>query len=45
MAITGRAVPIPGVSGVVPGSVHPNYAGIEAVLSAAGDAFEAHGLT
>jgi L-ribulokinase len=41
MAITERAVPIPGVSGVVPGSVHPAYAGIEAGLSAVGDLFDA----
>lgn len=41
MAITERAVPVPGVSGVVPGSVHPSYTGIEAGLSAAGDLFEA----
>jgi len=41
MAIAEEAVPIPGVSGVVPGSVHPSYVGIEAGLSAAGDLFEA----
>jgi len=41
MAITERAEPIPGVSGVVPGSIHPQYVGIEAGLSAAGDVFEA----
>lgn len=41
MAVADRAVPIPGVSGVVPGSIHPGYTGIEAGLSAAGDVFEA----
>ncbi|MGC1272510.1 MAG: ribulokinase [Planctomycetaceae bacterium] len=41
MAITERAEPIPGVSGVVPGSVHPKHVGIEAGLSAAGDVFDA----
>jgi len=41
MAITQREEPIPGVSGVVPGSVHPKYVGIEAGLSAAGELFEA----
>lgn len=40
MAISPQAVPIPGVFGVVPGSIHPRYAGIEAGLSAAGDIFE-----
>ena len=32
---------IPGVCGVVPGSVHPQYMGIEAGLSATGDIFDA----
>jgi L-ribulokinase len=41
MAISERPEPIPGVCGVVPGSVHPRYAGIEAGLSAAGDLFDA----
>jgi L-ribulokinase len=31
---------VPGVCGVVPGSVHPKYTGIEAGLSATGDLFE-----
>lgn len=41
MAISKRLAPIPGVFGVVDGSIHPRYAGIEAGLSAAGDIFEA----
>ena len=32
---------VPGVCGVVPGSIHPRYTGIEAGLSATGDIFEA----
>jgi L-ribulokinase len=41
MAISGRPDLIPGVCGVVPGSVHPRYTGIEAGLSATGDIFDA----
>ena len=41
MAITPEAGLIPGVSGVVRGSIHPGYFGIEAGLSATGDVFEA----
>jgi L-ribulokinase len=41
MAISEKPTPIPGVFGVVNGSIHPNYAGIEAGLSAAGDIFDA----
>lgn len=41
MAISERPDLIPGVAGVVPGSIHPEYTGIEAGLSAAGDIFEA----
>ncbi len=41
IAIQRQAQLIPGVCGVVPGSVHPAYAGIEAGLSAVGDIFEA----
>jgi L-ribulokinase len=41
MAISETLTPIPGVFGVVNGSIHPAYAGIEAGLSAAGDIFEA----
>jgi L-ribulokinase len=41
MAIAREASLIPGVCGVVQGSIHPEYAGIEAGLSATGDIFEA----
>lgn len=41
MAISEKADLIPGVCGVVPGSIHPNYTGIEAGLSATGDIFDA----
>jgi L-ribulokinase len=41
MAIAPEASCIPGVSGVVRGSIHPSFAGIEAGLSAVGILFEA----
>ncbi|HLY42757.1 MAG TPA: ribulokinase [Terracidiphilus sp.] len=41
IAIARKAQLVPGVCGVVPGSVHPGYAGIEAGLSATGDIFDA----
>jgi L-ribulokinase len=41
MAISEKLTPIPGVFGVVDGSIHPKYAGIEAGLSAAGDILDA----
>ena len=40
MAISDRPELVPGVCGVVPGSIHPKYVGIEAGLSATGDIFE-----
>jgi L-ribulokinase len=41
MAMSPRADLIPGVCGVVPGSIHPRLTGIEAGLSATGDIFDA----
>ena len=41
MAISEQPTLIPGVCGVVPGSIHPKFTGIEAGLSATGDIFEA----
>ena len=41
MAISDQATLIPGVCGVVKGSIHPDMAGIEAGLSATGDIFDA----
>jgi L-ribulokinase len=41
MAISEQATLVPGVCGVVPGSIHPRYTGIEAGLSATGDIFDA----
>ena len=41
MAIASQTRLIPGVCGVVPGSIHPSMAGIEAGLSATGDIFDA----
>ena len=41
MAISEQPALIPGVCGVVHGSIHPKYAGIEAGLSATGDIFDA----
>jgi L-ribulokinase len=41
MAIARQTELIPGVCGVVQGSIHPRMAGIEAGLSATGDIFEA----
>jgi L-ribulokinase len=40
MAITKQTELIPGVAGVVKGSIHPDYYGIEAGLSAVGDIFD-----
>jgi L-ribulokinase len=41
IAYATKAQLIPGVCGVVPGSVHPKFTGIEAGLSATGDIFSA----
>jgi L-ribulokinase len=41
MAMARESELIPGVCGVVKGSIHPGYFGIEAGLSATGDIFEA----
>ena len=41
IAMGEKAELIPGVCGVVPGSVHPAFTGVEAGLSAVGDIFEA----
>jgi L-ribulokinase len=41
IAYAPKAQSIPGVCGVVPGSVHPHFTGIEAGLSATGDIFSA----
>ena len=41
MAITRGTGAVPGVSGVVPGSIHPGFVGIEAGLSATGQLFDA----
>jgi len=41
MAITDEPTLVPGVCGVVQGSIHPDKTGVEAGLSATGDIFEA----
>ncbi len=41
MAVAELPALIPGVCGVVPGSIHPRLAGVEAGLSATGDIFDA----
>jgi L-ribulokinase len=41
VAYASKAQLIPGVCGVVPGSVHPQFTGVEAGLSATGDIFSA----
>jgi len=41
IAVSDKAACVPGLCGVVPGSVHPALTGIEAGLSATGDMFDA----
>lgn len=41
MALSDRLGPMPGINGVVQGSIHPGLVGIEAGLAAAGDLFDA----
>lgn len=41
MAVTRTVRLVPGVCGVVPGSIHPKMTGVEAGLSATGDIFDA----
>jgi L-ribulokinase len=41
IGLSDRETLVPGVCGVVPGSVHPKFTGVEAGLSATGDIFDA----